>query len=292
MKLDLSKLKSKFFWQMVILVVGCFALLAELIILGVFLVGRFFRQGGTEKSDGNRKPAQSYASAPAGSPAKANEFTAEDFAYAGDYLSCTARPSELGVDVSHYQGEIDWQKVRDAGFTFAIIRVGGRGYGEEGNLFADDFAQANYDGAKAVGMKVGAYFFSQAITKEEAREEARYALELIADWELDLPLVYDWEYLGDYARTVGLEEIDKIDFTKVFFETVLSAGVTPMAYVAPWASEEYMLAVQEYPVWVVQYSDQMSFPYRFDFWQYSCTGSVPGITGDVDINLYIPPIEE
>ena len=273
--------------------VGLFALLAELIILGVFLVGRFFSpKDVAQDMTAHSTTVRRQIVVPQLPLVKANEFTAEDFSYAGDYLTCTARPSELGVDVSHYQGDIDWQQVRDAGFTFAIIRVGGRGYGEEGNLFFDDHAQANYEGAKAAGLKVGAYFFSQAIDQEEAREEARYALKLISGWELDLPLVYDWEYISDSARTGGLDEFDKIQFTKAFFQVVEAMGVQPMAYVAPWASEEYMLAVRDYPIWVVQYSDQMTFPYRFDFWQYSCTGSVPGINGDVDINLYIPPAEE
>lgn len=291
MKLDTTKLKSKFFWQMVILVVGCFALLAELIILGVFLVGRFF--GGADQEQArDQKDAQSHVSIAPSVLIKPNEFTAEDFTYAGDYLSCTARPSELGIDVSYHQGEIDWQQVKDAGFTFAIIRVGGRGYGEEGNLFADEYAQANYDGAKKAGLRVGAYFFSQAINTHEAWEEARFALELIKGWELDLPLVYDWELLGDFARTAEMTEADKLEFTKKFFEVVSSAGVTPMAYVAPWASETYMEFVQDYPVWVVQYTDRITFPYRFDYWQYSCTGTVPGISVEVDINLYIPPVEE
>lgn len=292
MELDVSKLKNRFLWQTVILVIGSFVLLAELIILGVFLVGRFFGETDTApENTSSSKPTRGQIVVPEISPVKANEFTAEDFIYAGDYLTCTARPSELGVDVSHYQGQIDWQQVKAAGFTFAIIRIGGRGYGEEGKLFADSYAQINYEGAKAAGLKVGAYFFSQAINELEAKEEAWYALELISGWELDLPLVYDWEYISDEARTGYLEESDKIAFTKAFFRVVEVMGVQPMAYVAPWASEEYMLAVQDYPVWVVQYSDQMTFPYQFDYWQYSCTGSVPGITGNVDINLYIPPEE-
>lgn len=290
MKGKFSKFSRKFIWEIVILSVAVFLLLAELVLLGVFLVGRNFRSEPSTDS-GDTTSTKGQIVVPEVSPAKLNDFSVEDFSYDGDYLACTARPYERGIDVSHYQGEIDWQQVRDAGFTFAIIRVGGRGYGEEGKLYEDLSAQQNYEGAKAAGMKVGAYFFSQAITEIEAREEARYALSLIEGWELDLPLVYDWEHISEEARTGTMEESDKIRFTKAFCQTVEKAGVQPMVYVAPWASTEYMLAVEQYPVWLVLYSDQMTFQYHFDYWQYSCTGSVPGIEGDVDINLYIPPME-
>lgn len=292
MKPDVSKLKDKFLWQTVLLVAGSLLLLAELIMLAVFLVGRFFGEEPPAAEATTTLSTRSQIVVPQVSLARPNAFTAADFSYDGDYLACTAQEYERGIDVSHYQGDIDWQQVRDAGFTFAIIRVGGRGYGEAGRLFADECAQQNYEGAKAAGIKVGAYFFSQAINELEAREEARYALSLIQGWELDLPLVYDWEYISDEARTGGLEEADKLLFTQAFCQVVKAAGVQPMVYVAPWASEDYMVAVREYPIWLVLYSDQMTFGYHFDYWQYSCTGSVPGISGDVDINLYIPQQED
>ena len=284
---DLKKVRSRFFWQTVVLVVGGFLLLAELIVLTVFLIGRLHvkKQETPQTTLPTKKPQIVVPQIP---QVKYNELGVGDFAYDGDYLACTAREYERGIDVSRYQGEIDWQQVRDAGFTFAIIRVGGRGYGAEGRLFADEFAKRNYEGAKAAGIQVGAYFFSQAVSEAEAREEAHYALELIAGWELDLPLVYDWEYISDDVRTGGLEEEHKIRFTQAFCQVVEEAGVQPMVYVMPWASQEYMAAVRDYPVWLVLYSDQMTFEYHFDYWQYSCTGTVPGISGDVDINLYIP----
>lgn len=290
MKGKFSKFSTRFVWQIVIISIGAVLILAELILLGVFLVGRYFRAGSPGGPAHTSEP-KSQIVVPEVCPAKLNDFSVEDFSYDGEYLACDTRPYERGIDVSHYQGEIDWQQVRDAGFTFAIIRVGGRGYGEEGKLYEDLSAQQNYEGAKAAGMKVGAYFFSQAITEIEAREEARYALSLIEGWELDLPLVYDWEHISEDARTGSMEESDKIRFTKAFCQTVEKAGVQPMVYVAPWASVDYMLAVEQYPIWLVLYSDQMTFKYHFDYWQYSCTGSVPGIEGDVDINLYILPAE-
>lgn len=283
-----SRFNSRFIWQIVLLVTVAFLLLGGLILLGVYLVGQVFVEEASPKQT-SAPDKHNQIVVPEVCPAKVNDFSVEDFSYDGDYLACTAREYERGIDVSHYQGEIDWQQVRDAGFTFVIIRVGGRGYGEEGKLYEDNSAQQNYAGAKAVGLKVGAYFFSQAITEIEAREEARYALSLVQDWELDLPLVYDWEFINEEARTANMEESDKIRFTKAFCQIVENAGVQPMVYVAPWASVDYMLAVEQYPIWLVLYSDQMTFKYHFDYWQYSCTGSVPGIEGDVDINLYIPP---
>lgn len=291
MAVDLSKLKSRFLWQTVIIVVGLFLLLAELVVLAVILAGRLAPADGANTTEKNHSAEKHNIVVPEVCPAKLNELAVEDFYYNGDYLACTARAYELGVDVSSYQGQIDWEQVRSAGFTFAIIRVGGRGYGEEGRLYADETAQQNYTGAKAAGLKVGAYFFSQAINEYEAREEAEFALEQIDGWELDLPLAYDWEYLNDDTRTSGMDEQDKIRVTIAFCQKIVSAGVEPMVYAAPWASVDYMLAVEQYPVWVALYSDQMTFPYHFDYWQYSPTGEVPGIEGKVDINLYIPPAD-
>lgn len=281
----LSKIRKRTCWQSAAIIAGSFLLLAALIVLAVVLVGYLFGENaaGTQLD----KTDKGQINVPQIPPARRNPFNPEDFDYDGDYMTCLARPSELGIDVSYYQGDIDWQQVKDAGITFAFIRVGGRGYGE-GELYADVCAQKNYEGAKAAGIKVGAYFFSQAINEAEAQEEAWYALELISTWELDLPLVYDWEYISEDARTGWMEESDKILVTKAFFRVLEAVGVEPMAYVGHWAGEEYMHAVQDYPVWVVKYSDTMDFPYDFQYWQYTCTGSVPGIEGDVDINLYIP----
>ena len=281
----LTKVKKRSHLHGAVILACSFLLVAGLIILTVILIGRFFSNGVSDSQNDGANSGQIHV--PQIPPARQTRFDPEDFAYDGDYMTCLAKPSELGVDVSYYQGDIDWQQVKEAGITFAFIRVGGRGYGE-GELYADVCAQKNYEGAKAAGIKVGAYFFSQAINEMEAQEEAWYALDIISTWELDLPLVYDWEYISEDARTGWMEESDKILVTKAFFRVLEGMGVEPMAYVGHWAGEEYMYAVQDYPVWVVKYSDIMDFPYDFQYWQYTCTGSVPGIEGDVDINLYIP----
>lgn len=226
-------------------------------------------------------------------PPPENVFTPMDFAYEGDYLTCLTGESLLGIDVSRYQGEIDWEQVKAAGIKFVMIRLGYRGYGG-GQLKEDAFAQVNYQGAKAAGLKVGAYFFSQAITREEAVEEAEYAMEIARGWELDMPLVYDWECLADDYRTVGVDARQLTDYTKAFCDTVESAGYDAMIYFNSNQSrkEMHLEELTGYDFWLALYSDRMEYPYKVDMWQYTNQGSVPGISGNVDINLYFPYSED
>lgn len=219
-----------------------------------------------------------------------NPYGPNDFQFAGEYLTCLAGESILGIDVSSFQGEIDWTQVRAAGFEFVIIRVGGRGYGAEGKLYEDAFAQANYAGAKAAGLQVGAYFFSQAISQDEARQEATYLLELIKDWELDLPVVYDWEHISDEARTVGVDARMLTDCTLAFCRDVEAAGHEAMIYFNPDQFENriFMEELTDYRSWLAMYSYRMTYPYQIDMWQYTNEGNVPGVEGPVDINLYFP----
>ena len=135
-------------------------------------------------------------------PPPANPYFATDFSYGVDgYLHLTAGKSVVGVDVSEHQVNVDWQAVKDSGVEFVIIRVGYRGY-ETGELYADTEAQIHYEGAKAAGLKIGAYFFSQALNDEEAAAEAAFTLEQIKDWQIDMPVVFDWEMVSDSsART-------------------------------------------------------------------------------------------
>ena len=221
-------------------------------------------------------------------PPPANVFDPADFIYDEQgYLTCTAGTYERGIDVSAYQGKIDWGKVADSGVTFAIIRVAGRGYGESGNLYDDKLAQDNYKGAKKAGLKIGAYFFSQATTPEEAVEEAEYLLEKTADWELDMPLVYDWEYISEEARTANVDQQTLTDCMIAFCDRIIEAGKEPMIYFNPNHAKRmfHIEQVVDYPFWLAMYTDWMTYPYKFNMWQYTNQGSVPGIKGNVDINL-------
>lgn len=226
-------------------------------------------------------------------PPEANPYGPNDFQYDGKYLTCLAGESILGIDVSEHQLDIDWEAVREAGIEFVIIRAGGRGY-SEGVLYTDARAQEYYAGAKAAGLKIGAYFFSQALDTREAVEEALLALEITRDWELDFPLVYDWEYISADARTADMTAAKVTSCAQAFCRTVSEGGRTPMVYFNPHHAENLMdlSRLKAYDFWLAMYSDRMTFPYRVDMWQYTCQGQVPGIEVDVDINLYFPLLNE
>lgn len=219
-----------------------------------------------------------------------NPFGANDFTLENGYLQCNTDTAVFGIDVSGYQGVIDWQQVKDAGVEFAIIRVAGRGYGQKGVLYDDGYAQANYEGAKAAGIQVGAYFFSQAITPAEAVEEANYILDYTKDWELDFPIVYDWEYISEDARTANVDSETLTACTAAFCHTVENAGHEAMIYFNPHqAHKKFDLeALTDYGFWLALYATQMDYPYKVDMWQYSESGTIPGINGKVDLNLYFP----
>ena len=223
-------------------------------------------------------------------PPEASPYTYTDFQYDGRYLTCLAGESVLGVDVSAHQGEIDWNAVASAGFTFAMIRVGYRGY-ETGLLQADEYAQINYEGAKAAGLQVGAYMFSQATCRREAMEEARFALKQVWAWELDLPLVYDWERVKSGTRTDGVDASTVTDCAKSFCALVKATGREAMIYFNPHHAKNYLYLyeLEKYPFWLAYYTDKMDYPYKFEMWQYTESGEVPGIQGDADINLMILP---
>ena len=216
-----------------------------------------------------------------------NPFKPTDFALQDGYMSCLTAPYQLGIDVSKYQQNVDWEIVADSGISFVMIRIGGRGYGQAGNLYTDELAQIHYQGARAAGLKVGAYFFSQAISVEEAREEARYALQLTEEWALDMPIVFDWEYVSDTARTANTDAETVTACAAAFCDTILATGKQPMIYIRPELNKLHLEQLAAYDHWVAWYSDTMDYTNEFAMWQYTKTGKVPGISGNVDINLYV-----
>ena len=213
-------------------------------------------------------------------------YTPGDFVDDGGYLSCTAGEAVLGIDVSSHQGLIDWQAVADAGIRFAFVRLGYRGY-SNGNLMTDQYVRINLNGAREAGIPVGAYFFSQAITVEEAKQEAAYALGILDGFRLDLPLVYDWEYVSGEARTANVDRPTLTDCTLAFCEAVEAAGYAPMVYFNSGQITRLLYGerIEQYPWWLAKYDPAMDFPCRADMWQYSNTGTVPGINAPVDLNL-------
>ena len=212
-----------------------------------------------------------------------NRFHPDDFVYDDGFLSCITADAVLGIDVSRYQGDVDWQQVKAAGVEFVMVRLGNRGI-SEGTLYEDAFAKQNLQGAKEAGLKVGAYFYSQALNVAEAEEEAALALDILDGFQLDMPLAFDWE---QESRTENMDARTLTDCTKAFCAAVGKAGYQPMMYFNSFQAKEllHLLELREIPWWLAMYDVTMEFPYRMDMWQYSCTGTVPGIEGSVDLNL-------
>lgn len=212
-------------------------------------------------------------------------YTPDDFQPEGDYLACTAGNAVMGIDVSSHQGKIDWQKVAESGVKFAFVRLGYRGY-VSGDLQNDLYADLNLNGAREAGISVGAYFFSQAVSVAEAEEEAEFALRILGDSSLDLPLVYDWEYVNETARTANMDKDMLTSCTVAFCEAVENAGYRPAVYFN--SAQVKMLdmeQIQQYPWWLAKYDMAQDFPCRVDLWQYTNQGEMPGISGKVDIDL-------
>lgn len=218
-----------------------------------------------------------------------NPYGPDDFQYQGEYLACTAGESWLGIDVSHHQSEIDWHQVAASDVQFAMIRVGYRGI-ETAELYMDDRAIQNLQGALSAGLKVGAYFFSQAITPEEAVEEAEYVLQILKDYHITMPVVFDWEYVREDVRTAQVGQDLLTEITAAFCARIQQAGYTPMFYfnLSQGRDMLYLDRLAEYDFWLAMYRERMDYPYRLKMWQYTCEGTVPGIKGAVDINLYFP----
>ena len=217
---------------------------------------------------------------------KAEEFTKD--ADGRPVYTGTQYKTMLGIDVSQYQGDIDWQQVYDSGVRFAIIRAGGRYYGSNGEMYTDDNFEANLEGAKAAGLKVGVYFFSQAINTEEAREEAQYTLKLIGDAEIDLPVFCDWERVADTdARTGAVDGATMTDCAAAFCETIEQAGYEAGVYIYPGTGYyDYELSrLTDYTFWCTSLGDHPFFYYAHTLWQYSFEGEVSGIDYNCDMNM-------
>ncbi len=221
-----------------------------------------------------------------------SDFTQDDFATNADGLpeyTGDAYDTRLGVDVSFYQGEIDWEAVAADGVEFAMIRCGYRG-SESGTIVVDEQFENNIEGALAAGLDVGVYFFSQSTGAIEAAEEANFVLDLISGYDITMPVAFDWEPLeGSRA-----EDIDRSELTAsavVFCEMVKDAGYTPCVYLYRYTGYyEYMMErLADYELWVGALGSWPDFYYRHMLWQFSMTGRVEGIDADVDLDYQFIP---
>lgn len=200
--------------------------------------------------------------------------------------------SMYGIDVSDHQKKIDWQRVKQSGVQFAFIRVGYRGY-ETGEIHEDAMFRYNIEQAKKNGILVGAYFFSQATNTEEAKEEADYMIRHLFGYELDLPVVYDFEETVDgTGRADGQDPKINTDNAITFAETVERGGYRPMIYNSASLYQNLFITenLEAYPFWVAHYdTTQPDYPYTFSVWQYSSTGNVDGIVGGTDLDILFVP---
>ncbi len=199
-----------------------------------------------------------------------------------------------GIDVSVFQGDIDWAKVKAAGYDFVIVRLGHSG-SRTGSIGLDKNAQINLVNARMAGLLVGAYYFSQATSEAEAITEANAALSLIQGFSLDLPLFYDPEFIrGKACRVDNLTKEQFTANTVAFCSTVAAAGYQPGIY-SNLVFEGFHLdmpTIQNYSVWYADYAPIPQTPYDFQYLQISETGQVPGITGDVDVDLMFVPTKQ
>lgn len=203
------------------------------------------------------------------------------------YFEEGKQTSFWGIDVSKYQDYIDYSKVRKFGVDFVMIRVGIRGYGT-GQISLDDYFYDNIKRATDAGLKVGVYFSSQAITAEEAAEEAAFVLEAVKDYKLDYPIVFDMEFVkNDTARIEALSKDDKTAIAKTFLDAVSAAGYTGMIYGdKEWLIKEIeMSKLTAYDIWLAQPGDLPDYPYKFSIWQYKTNGTVDGVSGYVNLNV-------
>ncbi|MDE6744692.1 MAG: glycoside hydrolase family 25 protein [Lachnospiraceae bacterium] len=203
------------------------------------------------------------------------------------YTSQNGTSARKGIDVSQHQGDIDWEQVAASGVELAIIRAGIRGYGT-GALVTDEYFERNMEGAAANGIDIGVYFFTQAITVEEALEEAQYVLELIAPYDITYPIVIDVENPNASARANALTQAQRTEIVSAFCDAIAEAGYTPMIYGGVY-SLFGMLDIEQinhYKIWFAFYNDYIYYPYQMQMWQYTDKGSIPGIEGAVDLNLW------
>ena len=192
-----------------------------------------------------------------------------------------------GIDVSQFQGNVDYAKVKAAGVEYAIIRLGFRGYGS-GTINDDPNFTANMEGALQNDIQTGVYFFTQAITKEEAVEEADYVIDKIKPYRVTYPIVLDVEEIvGDTYRQQNLTKDQLTDVIIAFCERVKEKGYTPMIYgnLKCFIGKIDLTRLESYDKWFAYYGDKPYYPYEISMWQYTESGTIDGIDGKVDFNI-------
>ena len=199
--------------------------------------------------------------------------------------------TKVGVDVSEHQWEVDWQAAAQV-IDFAYIRLGYRGY-TEGGLFLDPWYEKNITGAAAAGLDTGVYFFSQATNVSEAIEEAKYVIEHLRGFRINMPVIFDWEHVEEEARTDGMSEQAMTECALAFCKTIENAGYDAGVYFnRKLGYHGFDLSrLADFSFWVSVPGEYPDYYYACEFWQCSFTASVPGISGEADLNMrFIPKV--
>jgi GH25 family lysozyme M1 (1,4-beta-N-acetylmuramidase) len=262
--------------------------LLALMMLGLLLFRMLLQRTGAEVPEITQAPSPTVTETlpPTG-------LTADHFGMENGYkfYASDAYTSRLGLDVSSHQGWIDWSAVAESGVDFVMIRAGYRGY-SEGELNTDEYFYYNIESALENGLDVGIYYFSQAMSEEEAAQEAQAVLDLVDGYNLTYPIYFDWETIDEgAARTDTISGSELTRYAKVFCDTIQDAGYTAGVYFnLSMAAHLYQLyQLKDYAFWLAEYQDTPSFPFAVAMWQYTSQGEVPGITGTVDLNLLFVP---
>ena len=190
----------------------------------------------------------------------------------------------MGIDVSKWNGSIDWNAVKNSGVNYVIIRVGYRG-SSQGALIEDPKFKTNIKGATAAGLKVGVYFFTQAVDEVEAVQEASMVLDRISGYKISYPVFLDVE--GSGGRGDAIDSATRTAVCKAFCNTIKNAGYTPGVYAnKTWLTSKMDAgALSGYKIWLAQYAKTPTYTGRYDLWQYRSDGKVSGISGKVDLNI-------
>jgi len=228
-----------------------------------------------------------------------NDFNYEDLSYpvlneeTGKYegdvtlAESTGMETRKGIDVSRFQGKINWKKVAAEDIEFAYMRLGYRGYGS-GKIVLDDTFEYNIEKAKSAGLDVGVYFFTEAVNEKEGIEEAEFVLENLGDYKVDLPIVIDVEESASSdSRTKNLTKEDRTKAVIAFCERIKEAGHEVMIY---GNTKSFMIMMdmeqlENYDKWFAYYKYPLRFPYKMKMWQYTSSGNIDGIEGGTDINI-------
>lgn len=214
--------------------------------------------------------------------AKPVTYTAEKLALEDVIKKHKNSQAKIGIDVSAWQGEIDWQKVKEAGVEFAFIRLGYQ-VEYDGEYYLDKYFERNIQNATAVDLPVGVYFYSFANSTSEAERQAKWIIEQLKDYDVELGVAFDWENWSDF-NNAGMSFYTINQVAKTFLDTVHQSGYKGLLY----SSKNYLERIWQplaYDTWLAQYYDRVTYAGDYKIWQMSSSGQVPGIYGDVDLDI-------